>query len=65
MSEVAEIMSLTAPNNRRAYQPPRLSLLGEVSSLTETGSRDGMEDGSENTMCSNIIAPVNTTFNMC
>lgn len=46
---------------RRAYQPPRLSALGDVCSLTETGSMAAMEDNNENGMCMNA----NTTGNMC
>lgn len=34
----------TAPATyRKAYQPPRLSVLGDVSSLTESGSGNGNE----------------------
>lgn len=48
-------------NQRSAYQPPRLSLLGDVCSLTETGSMVAMEDFAQNGMC---VFP-NTTGNMC
>ena len=66
MNDAADTsLQTTTVNARRAYQPPRLSILGDVDSLTETGSQVGMEDGSQNGSCSPIIAPVNTTFNMC
>lgn len=44
MKQVVEAMSFdTVANKRRAYQPPRLSVLGDVGSLTEAGSQVGME----------------------
>ena len=46
---------------RRAYQSPLLSLLGDVCSLTETGSMNSMEDFFTNNMC----VFNNTTGNMC
>lgn len=33
----------TAAAARRAYQPPRLNVLGDISSLTEAGSVSGTE----------------------
>ena len=51
---------------RSAYQSPRLSLLGNVCSLTETGSMEGMEDWVENGTCMLFgIGVVNMTYNMC
>ena len=49
---------------RRAYRTPTLSLLGNVRTLTETGSMTGIEDsdGNSNNMCNGNI---NTIFNMC
>lgn len=55
----------TAEVAQRAYQSPRLSMLGDVGSLTETGSMLGMEDGVQNNMCNGNVAPINMTFNMC
>lgn len=63
MNEVAEIMSLTAASNRRAYQSPRLSLLGDVASLTEAGSMDAQEDAIQNNSCNG--ATLNNMGNMC
>ena len=42
------------------YQPPRLSYLGEVCQLTETGSMAGME--SPLNLC---ILQINMTYNSC
>ena len=39
----AEIQFVSPNAVRRAYYPPRLSLLGDVCKLTETGSMAGME----------------------
>lgn len=50
-----------SPGQRLAYEPPQLSVLGDVGSLTETGSMNGMEDFFQNGMC---FFP-NSTFNMC
>ena len=50
---------------RQPYQTPRLTVFGSVASLTETGSMAGMEDGWQNGFCSDIIAMINTTYNMC
>lgn len=51
---------------RSCYQSPRLSLLGDVCSLTETGSMNGMEDLVQNGVCMLFgIGEVNMTFNMC
>lgn len=59
-------MSVLAAETRRpAYQSPRLSMLGDIGSLTETGSMIGMEDGLENMSCNGAVAPINMTFNMC
>jgi hypothetical protein len=46
---------------RQPYQSPRLSLFGDVGSLTETGSMVSMEDFFQNNMC--VFA--NMTGNMC
>lgn len=69
MSESASAYS-TAPDRselrRLAWQPPRLSILGDVGNLTETGSATGMEDLCENNVCTMIVInPINTTNNMC
>ena len=45
---------------RSAWHSPRLTVLGDVGSLTETGSMTGME--SPQNSC---IASVNTTENSC
>ena len=47
---------------RQPYQTPRLTVFGNVASLTETGSINGMEDNNQNNMCRGLI---NTTYNMC
>ena len=44
------------------YQTPRLSMFGDVGSLTETESVAGMEDNMTNGTCG---MGQNTTFNMC
>lgn len=46
---------------RQQYTTPRLSLLGGVGSLTETGSMVSMEDISQNNFC---FFP-NMSGNMC
>jgi hypothetical protein len=46
---------------RQQYTPPRLSLLGDVGSLTESGSMVSMEDFLQNNMC---FLP-NMAGNMC
>jgi len=46
---------------RQQYRSPKLSLLGDVGSLTETGSMVSMEDFFQNNMC----AFANMTGNMC
>lgn len=51
------------PILRRSYAPPRLTLLGDVRALTETGSTTGSEDTDGNP--SNCTGQVNTTFNSC
>ena len=56
------------PAISRAWNAPRLSVLGEVCSLTESGSKHGMEDLIENNMCVFRVLGVpvgNTTYNMC
>lgn len=59
------ISTTTNDSVRLQYQTPRLTVFGSVASLTETGSRDGMEDGRQNGWCSNLIAMINTTYDMC
>ena len=57
---------LKSQAERRAYQSPRLSVLGDVCQLTETGSRDGMEDWVQNNVCMLWgLGEVNMTYNMC
>ena len=57
---------LKSQAERRAYQSPRLSVLGDVCQLTETGSRDGMEDWVQNNVCMlGGIGVTNMTYNMC
>ena len=51
------------PNSRRTYAPPRLTLLGDVRALTETGSTTGAEDTDGNP--NNCTGQVNTIFNSC
>ena len=56
------------PAISRAWNAPRLSTLGEVCSLTESGSANGMEDLITNGQCVFMIGPLNvgnTTYNMC
>ena len=53
--------SLAGDDARQAYQSPRLSLFGDVGSLTETGSMVSMEDFLQNNTC--FFA--NMTGNMC
>jgi len=48
--------------SRSCYSRPQLTLLGDVRTLTESGSMVGMEDLYQNGVCWN---PVNTTGNMC
>lgn len=53
-------------SERRAYHSPRLSLLGDVCNLTETGSMNGMEDSWENGICMLFgLGTQNTIYNMC
>lgn len=47
--------------SRSCYSRPQLTLLGDVRTLTETGSTVAMEDVWENTVC---FRP-NTTGGMC
>lgn len=47
--------------SRSCYSRPQLTLLGDVRTLTETGSVDGMEDTWQNTVC---LFP-KPTGNMC
>ena len=51
---------------RRAWQPPRLSALGDVCGLTESGSKNGNEQYSNWGMwtCPYDINP-NMQYNMC
>ena len=52
----------------RAWSQPRLSVLGAVCGLTETGSRNGMEDGYQNDFCNPLPiggGPANMIYNMC
>jgi len=50
---------------RSPYQAPQLAAFGKLVTLTQTGTMTGMEDGWQNGFCSNLIQPINTTFNMC
>ena len=62
----AKVIAFADGCTRQSYQTPKLSLFGDVGSLTETGSRTGMEDGFQNGMCANsFFGNVNMTFNMC
>ncbi len=55
-----------AGSQRKAYQPQRLSVLGDVGTLTETGSLNGQEDLVENGVCTMIdINNINNMYNMC
>ena len=57
---------LVSPAKRRAYQSPRLSLLGDVCSLTEAGSVQGSELGMIFGMFScGWNENVNMNYNMC
>jgi len=49
----------------KPYQTPRLTLFGDVGTLTETGSMVSMEDLIQNGMCSNFLGQLNMTGNMC
>lgn len=50
-------------STRRPYQTPRLSLFGDVGSLTESGSMSGVEDNNgAGNGCQQIVDP---QFNMC
>jgi hypothetical protein len=55
----------TSASARQAYQTPRLTVFGSITSLTATGSQVGMEDFIQNNMCSNFLGLLNMTFNMC
>lgn len=46
---------------RSRYTQPRLLLLGDITTLTETGSMTGMEDYVSSPFC--FLA--NMTYNMC
>lgn len=53
---------------RQPYQAPCLTVFGSVARLTETGSKNGMEDGWENDSCANFPPfgwYINMEFNMC
>jgi hypothetical protein len=50
---------------RQTYQSPRLSLFGDIGTLTETGSMTAMEDFIQNNSCSNFLGLLNMTGNMC
>ena len=60
--------SATAVPSARTWRRPQLNVLGEVGSLTESGSRNGMEDGVQNGFCNTLPifgGPLNMTYNMC
>jgi len=57
----AKVIAFADGCTRQSYQTPKLSLFGDVGSLTETGSMNAMEDFSTNMRC--VFA--NTTGNMC
>ena len=58
--------SAIALSSARTWRRTQLSVLGEVGSLTESGSRNGMEDWFQNGVCMLWgIGQVNTTYNMC
>jgi len=56
-----ETKRLVVEKPRLVYHCPRLTLLGDVASMTETGSMVAMEDFFQNNLC--IFA--NMTGNMC
>ena len=64
----ADMMQIQAKADvvRRAYHSPRLSVLGDVAGLTESGSMTGNEQGMYFGMlsCSWDINP-NMQYNMC
>lgn len=66
-----ESPGIDSRRERPNYQPPRLSLLGDICSLTETGSMVAMEDGVQNNFCApawwpaNLGGPANMIGNMC
>lgn len=64
-TNLAEMITTSDGCAKQAYQTPKLSLFGDVGSLTETGSMNGMEDLVENGTCRNFFGTLNMTFNMC
>ena len=64
-TRLAELLTVSDGCAKQAYQTPKLSLFGDVGSLTETGSMNGMEDLLQNGTCRNIFGTLNMTFNMC
>lgn len=65
MSDTYLPMSQTHAGLRCCYQTPRLTLLGDVGSLTETGSMATQEDLLQNNMCDMVFGTLNMTGNMC
>lgn len=64
-TKLAEMPLFSDGCARKSYRTPRLSLFGDVGSLTETGSMNAMEDLVQNNMCSNFLGQLNMTGNMC
>ena len=64
-TNLAELPTISVGYAKQAYQTPKLSLFGDVGSLTETGSMNGMEDLVQNGTCRNFFGTLNMTFNMC
>ena len=61
----AATMRASSPLERQVYCSPQLSLLGDVCSLTESGSMASMEDLIPNGQCDRFFGTLNTTGNMC
>jgi hypothetical protein len=58
---LVDVPGVTGAGVRQPYQSPRLSLFGDIGTLTETGSMASMEDFFQNNSC--FLA--NMTGNMC
>lgn len=61
MSQQSGLTTQAVASRLAEYRAPVLVMLGDMRTLTETGSMNGMEDLLQSGIC---FLP-NTTFNMC
>lgn len=61
MSQQSGLTTQAVASRLAEYRAPVLVMLGDMRTLTETGSMNGQEDFSQNGMC---FVP-NSTHNMC